>query len=487
MVTELSVDKNELTLGGFIGAVDSFAITSNKAWYIEVDSATDWLQVDVDSGTNNKTIVVRTTKELTATAAPATLTIRSADPGQPPVTVRVVRNVTATKVFIRLYERNDYVLFHNAVATPDSGLIVVGITGKGVLGNLAYDGLIVRLSATGEVVWAKQLGGSQVDDFMDIVATSDGNYVAVGESQSKNGDVIGNHGAQDVWAVKFDESGTIIWNKCFGGKLGDHIFGLGALPNGSFLMLCNTKSMEGDVPVSAPSSYYKTWITTVDAAGALQGGTIIEDSTRNVFFRNLAATNDSNFIVGGFRSAMYGVESVACLVKITPTGNILWEKRFDTGVLVPSTAPVVATEDGGYLMSYSQDGPQTQYYDARFIKTDAAGNKVWEKTYGGNDDEITHTMIVQPGGKGYFAVLQTDSYEGGVPGFRGDNDIWLANLDLAGNIKWSNPLGGSKFDIGYKIIRTADNRFVIVGGSQSDDGDIGGVNGIFAGLIYKFE
>src|SRR5262249_32921920 len=110
--------------------------------------------------------------------------------------------------------------------TADSGFIFAGITNStdgDIKGNNgSYDYWVVKLHSSGNLQWQKCLGGSLYEEPWSIQQTSDGGFIASGQSTSIDGEVTGNHGgAGDMWLVKLDGSGTIQWQKCLGGTSED--------------------------------------------------------------------------------------------------------------------------------------------------------------------------------------------------------------------------------------------------------------------------
>ena len=80
-----------------------------------------------------------------------------------------------------------------------------------------------------------------------MALTADGGYMLTGYTQSNDGDVAGNHGAADAWLVKVDSSGNFQWQKCYGGSLGELIYGLApATSDGGFVFAGWSNSTDGD-------------------------------------------------------------------------------------------------------------------------------------------------------------------------------------------------------------------------------------------------
>ncbi len=106
------------------------------------------------------------------------------------------------------------------IQTPDGGYATAGQTfsdDSGVTGNHGGgDAWVVKLNSTGAIQWQKCLGGTSFDLAQSIVSTFDGGFGVAGYTSSKNDDVLGNHGTDDVWVVKLDDTGAIQWQDCLG-------------------------------------------------------------------------------------------------------------------------------------------------------------------------------------------------------------------------------------------------------------------------------
>ena len=120
-------------------------------------------------------------------------------------------------------------ILNSCAPTPDGGCIVTGQTTSNdgdVTGlHSKSDIWIVKLSSSGSIEWQKALGGSGSEDAYSIIATSDGGYALTGWTTSTDGDAgSGFHGGNfaDLWIVKLNSSGNIVWQKILGGSMGDY-------------------------------------------------------------------------------------------------------------------------------------------------------------------------------------------------------------------------------------------------------------------------
>src|SRR6056297_1847596 len=111
-------------------------------------------------------------------------------------------------------------------------------------------------------------GGTKNDVLYDIIETTDGHYVAVGQSFSDDGDVLNNYGMSDVWVIKITKTGTILWNRHYGGSDNDVGRAIIQTDDGGYVVAGYTKSTNEDVNSTQGKNDY--WIFKLDANGNLK-------------------------------------------------------------------------------------------------------------------------------------------------------------------------------------------------------------------------
>ena len=145
-------------------------------------------------------------------------------------------------------------------------------------------------------------------------------------------------------------------------------------------------------------------------------------------------------------------------------GNKQWEKIFGglaiDGTNVNANSRILQTSDGGYIIdSYtSQNGAGGK--DLWLIRTDAAGNEIWSKTFGGKGDDFG-TTIQQTSDGGYIITGHTSSYGAG------GMDLWMIKTDASGNEIWSKTFGGKGDDFGTAVQQTSDGGYIMTGRTSS--------------------
>ena len=80
-----------------------------------------------------------------------------------------------------------------------------------------------------------------------VYQTKDGGYVIAGQSSSKDGDVSGNHGAADFWIVKLNAKGDLVWEKSMGGSYADRAYSIQQTSDGGYIIAGDSDSKDGDV------------------------------------------------------------------------------------------------------------------------------------------------------------------------------------------------------------------------------------------------
>ena len=138
------------------------------------------------------------------------------------------------------------------ITTADGGYAVTGYTSStdGDVSNNhggSGDFWLLKLDASGTKQWAKTYGGSAYENPNSVVITSDGGYAMAGHTSSTNGNVTNNHGGNDFWVVKVDVSGNEQWAKTFGGSNNDDASAIIATPDGNAVAVGNTLSTDGAV------------------------------------------------------------------------------------------------------------------------------------------------------------------------------------------------------------------------------------------------
>jgi hypothetical protein len=331
----------------------------------------------------------------------------------------------------------------NMFQTSDGGYIVSGRTSSVGAGN--YDAWLVKVDASGNLQWNKTWGGPQDDRIQDMVPTSDGGYALCCLANSFGA------GSADFWLIKTDAGGNVQWNKTYGGTGLDTPFWITQTSDGGYAMIGNTNSF-------GFNGSQDVWLVKTDGAGNMQwnktyGGTGSENGYQ------IFKTSDGGFALSG-STASYGAGgSDAWFIKTDAAGTMQWNKTYG-GNATEAIMGVVQTADGGYTIAALTTSFGAGNYDAWLIRTDAAGNMQWNRTYGGAGlDYALHMLQTADGG---CVILGFTASFGA-----GGSDVWLMKWDASGNLLWSRTYGGVNADQGWSLASTSDGGFMIAAMTES--------------------
>lgn len=131
----------------------------------------------------------------------------------------------------------------------------------------SYDFWIVKIGANGELVWERSYGGTGIDIAQDIARTEDGGYVICGSAISNDGDISASRGESDAWVIKIDGEGQLLWERSFGGSAFDAAESIRPARDGGFVIAGNSRSSDQDV--SANAGQNDLWVLKIDREGQL--------------------------------------------------------------------------------------------------------------------------------------------------------------------------------------------------------------------------
>lgn len=380
--------------------------------------------------------------------------------------------------------------------TSDKGFIVAGYTFSGNGDVSGYhdhgDFWVVKLASNGNIQWQQCLGGSSTEKAYSVLETTDSCFIIAGVTTSNDGDITGNHGSNDFWLVKLDNSGNLIWQKCFGGTNIDDAYSVQQTADGGYVVVGNSNSNNGDVTGNHNSIDY--WIVKLDGGGNIQWQKSLGGTNSDLAY-HVQQTSDGGYIVAGFTGSNDGDVSGnhgsndAWIVKLDIVGNIQWQKCFG-GTNQDYAQSIEQTTDGGYVLAgstHSIDGDVSGNHgvsDYWIIRLDNFGNIRWQQCLGGTS--IDNAFSVEQTADGGFVVAgHTNSNDGNVTGNNGSPDFWIVKLDVMGSIMWQKSLGGSNVEAAYSIHQAIDGGYIVAGTTFSNDGDVSGNHGSYDFWVVK--
>lgn len=352
-----------------------------------------------------------------------------------------------------------------------------------------------------EVEWQKCYGSQDGDYANKVQPTKDGGYILVGSTEYNGGDVEGYRGnpyVNDYWIVKVDAVGNVEWKKTLGGTYVDLGSDILQTPDGGYMVAGSANSIDCDVPGNIGGLDF--WIIKLDGKGDIKwqkhfGGTL------NEYAYSIDITTDGGFVIAGLSESTsieigsnHGKRDFL-VTKITSEGELVWQKSYG-GSDEEEARSIKATTDGGSIVTgftYSSDGDVSGNHggpDYWVIKLDKLGKLEWQKCLGGIAGDMAESITIAKDG-GYVVAGMSGSNNNDVSGnhhaVAAYSDFWLVKLTKAGGIEWQKCYGGNANEWAYNVEPTSDGGYIAVGFAEAADGDLTCNAGIEDSWVIKID
>lgn len=379
----------------------------------------------------------------------------------------------------------------SVIATSDGGFAVLGYT-QSIDGDVTekssenYDYWLLKFNSEALLEWTKTYGGSGDDRGNQLIQTSDGGYALIGYSDSSDGDVTINNGNRDFWVIKINATGAIIWEKSFGYSGADEGVSILETSDNHFVLsgVLDVTASGGNgntgrySPSHAGGDY---WSIKINASGDLvwsrfYGGSftdnpagIIENITSDLI---TVGGSDSNDVDISNNKGTYDF----WVIKSSSSGAIIWEKSYG-GSEIDEARGVISTDNGDHIIvgdtrseeqdvSFNNGGA-----DLWVLRISDNGDTIWEKSYGGSNFDVAKSISSTFDG-GFIIAGSSRSSNGDVNKNQGQNDAWVTKINNSGQLIWETTVGGAEIDFAYDAVQLTNGTIIAVGETSSFNGDI---------------
>ena len=273
------------------------------------------------------------------------------------------------------------------LATKDGGFLITGVldvSSSGGQGNAKStavnhsggDYWVIKTDLTGNLEWSRFFGGSFTEIPLGIVETDDHNFIIAGSSDSDDFNISNNLGTYDFWIIKIAPTGSLIWEKSFGGSEIEEARAITTSGDGNFMVVGDTRSL--DIDVSENNGAADVWI-----------------------------------------------------VKFSAEGSLIWEKTIG-GTSFDTARAIYKTQDNGFLIagssrSLDNDFENNGQNDALILKIDSNGSLLWQKTIGGSEIDFLYG-ITELNNKAIIAVGESSSSDQDITENKGFTDALIIQM-----------------------------------------------------------
>ncbi|MCS6992001.1 MAG: PKD domain-containing protein [Chitinophagales bacterium] len=188
---------------------------------------------------------------------------------------------------------------------------------------------------------------------------------------------------------------------------------------------------------------------------------------------SIAPCNDGNVLIAAYEN-IPGDTCSYVLLKLSMQGDTVWSyKLFYSLSGIPPAGRILELSDGKVL--FTAAALTDNQWDVWLICFDALGNLLWNKTFGGTEDDYATDALETS--DGLYIAATTASADGDVTGQHGLTDVWIIQTDFNGNLLWQKCFGGSGYELSKTITHLSDNNVLLACSSTSNDGDVSGHHG----------
>jgi hypothetical protein len=352
---------------------------------------------------------------------------------------------------------------------------------------------LYETDSNGNIVWERTYGGSDEDYPANMLPTPDGGYVMFGDTYSNDGDVGCNHSSNgDWWLVKTDSLGNILWTRCYGGTHKETASQLIYANEGGYVMTGKTGSVDGDI--SHNNGQYDVWVVKVDWEGELVWERTFGGS-RFDWANGIGLTTDGGYIIGAGTGSSNGDVncfdslpsdwSKAWVLKLDSEGQLQWQNCYG-GYYSDVVVDILQTSDGGYVFLgqiSSGDGDIDCFHgtpgnsntqDMWVVKLDVTGEMEWNRCLGGSNFDVPRFIRPMDDG-GYLIGGNTTSRNGDVncnQSLPGTHTVILYKLTTQGEIEWTKCLGSQVDNSLFSIHIYSDYHFLLGATTRTNGIDV---------------
>lgn len=350
------------------------------------------------------------------------------------------KNTNAQIAFNNQYGGSDYEDGRWMEQTADSGFIMVG--GTTTYSSGQNDIWLVKTDAYGNQLWQKSKGGTQFDFANMVKITSDGGYIIAGFTNSYGA------GSNDGYLIKTDANGNTQWSQTYGNSGLQEIEAVVQTADGGYACV--------GINYSTGTGYYDIWLIKTNASGVLQWEQNLGGGSYEIG-NSIQIAPDGGYIIAG-QSYSYDSTSAFYLLKTDANGAEQWHKTFATGHLCEAHY-VQNAPGGGYILCGDADTAWDALgeTDLWVVRTDANGDSLWSKSYGGTKKDGGKT--IEPTSDGGYIIAGITRSNFGLT----NPDFFAVKTDSAGSIEWVQHYGTDYHDHAYRGLETSDGGFAFFG------------------------
>jgi hypothetical protein len=343
-----------------------------------------------------------------------------------------------------------------------------------------------------KIQWEKSYGGKQADYLTDVQPTADYGFILAGSSLSnKSGNKSDlNKGDFDYCIWKMDESGTLDWQRSYGGSGSDMLQSIKNTNDGGFVLagVSNSSNVSKNEIKNDKKDLCRGgndyWIVKLNAKGEEEWQKTIGGIGQEKL-KTIVVTKDGGYIIGGSSTSNKSSEKSEngygnldyWVVKLNSKGEIEWQRTFG-GLYYDELKSIEQTKDLGYIVGGVSNSPASGNKsentignsDYWVLKIDSKGTIQWQKTIGGVLEDQLSIVHQSTYDDGFLLAGNSNSEATKSKKDKNENgsDFWIVKLDSQGTKVWEEKYNIGDVDILTSMIENKDHSILLGGYAQSE-------------------
>lgn len=252
----------------------------------------------------------------------------------------------------------------------------------------------------------------------------------------------------DIILIKTDANGDTLWTRIYGGNGAESGNSVIQTEDGGYIIAGSTNSY------GAGST--DAYLIKTNAMGNVLWSKTIGTASGDAAY-GIIQTQDGGYVFSGYENSFL-LNGQSHLVKTDAAGNVVWSKTYGVSNRTNFSFALQQTDDGGYMLGGYENQFLSNNYEYSLIKTDGDGNMIWYKTIG--DADLDRNFTLARSSDGGFVVAGTNFTVS-------SSEINLVKVDGNGTLVWTKKYGGIYNEFAFALSGTSDGGFVFGGFSAS--------------------
>ena len=334
----------------------------------------------------------------------------------------------------------------------DNGFMMV--TGTPFDSADSADVRIFRLDEKGDIVWQKIFSSEEADYAFFIQQTAEDRFIVAGTISPLLCE-CDERADSDVWIFEIDGDGNLLWQKRYKGSGEEWAWTITHLSDGGYAVAGNTQTLDED-------SKEDIFVLRLDSEGNVMWMNTYGGEGREDFVRFIYETAEGGTVLAGYTDSLIDGPGLGDILVLwlDPDGNIVAQRTYggSGGDWPNSFKP---TRDNCTMLVGGTHSFGAGGSDMWILKLDRFGDPLWQKTYGGPEDDYG-VSIIETQDNGFLVGGNTYSFGAG------NVDAWLLKTDGHGSVSWEKTYGDEEYDGVYiYLFETGEGGWLSGGWSQS--------------------